>query len=176
MPTPTNTLKTYPLPPPMIIDTEKQYTATIVTEKGNLILELFARDAPVTVNNFIFLARDGFYDGTAFYRVKPDYVAQAGDPTGTGLFQPGYSIPDEFSEHTHVAGALSMANRGSPNSGSCHFFITYAPHPEYDNKYSVFGRLLEGTDVLESLTPGEPFTPGFRGDTIIRITIDESLP
>lgn len=171
--TPTPTWKTYPEPPPMVIDVKKQYTATIETEKGELVLELFASDVPVTVNNFVFLARDGFYDGTTFYRVKPGFVAQAGDPTGTGTFWPGYYIPDEFSEHTHVAGALSMANEGRPNSGSCHFFITYAPQHDLDNRYSVFGRLIEGMDVLESLTPGDP-VPNLKGDTIIRITIEEN--
>jgi len=155
--------KTYSSPPPMIIDTSKNYTATIETEKGNLVLELFARDVPVTVNNFVFLAREGFYDGTTFHRVIPGFVAQGGDPTGTGTGTPGYSFADEFSEHTHVAGALSMANSG-PNTNGCQFFITYTPQHHLDGVHSVFGQLIEGMDVLESLVPG---------DVIIRITIKE---
>ena len=155
--------KTYSAPPPMTIDTSKQYTATIETEKGNLVLELFASDVPVTVNNFVFLARDGFYNGTTFHRVVPDFVAQGGDPTGTGAGNPGYSFADEFTEHTHVTGALSMANSG-PNTNGCQFFITYAPQPHLDGKHTVFGQLIEGTDVLEKIE---------QGDTIIRITIEE---
>jgi len=161
-PSPTPGPKTYSAPPPMTIDTSKQYTATIETEKGNLVLELFASDVPVTVNNFVFLAREGFYDGTTFHRVVPDFVAQGGDPTGTGTGTPGYSFADEFTEHTHVTGALSMANSGA-NTNGCQFFITYAPQPHLDGKHSVFGQLIEGMDVLEEIE---------QGDTIIRITIE----
>ena len=155
--------KTYSAPPPMTIDTSKQYTATIETEKGNLVLELFASDTPVTVNNFVFLAREGFYNGTTFHRVVPGFVVQGGDPTGTGTGTPGYYFADEFTEHTHVNGALSMANSGS-NTNGCQFFITYAPQHHLDGKHSVFGQLIEGTDVLEKIE---------QGDTIIRITIAE---
>lgn len=155
--------KTYPAPPPMKIDTSKQYTAIIETKKGNLVLELFASDVPVTVNNFVFLAREGFYNGTTFHRVIPDFVAQGGDPTGTGRGGPGYSFADEFSKHTHVAGALSMANAG-PNTNGSQFFITYTPQPHLDGKHSVFGQLIEGMDVLKKIEPG---------DVIKRITIRE---
>jgi peptidyl-prolyl cis-trans isomerase B (cyclophilin B) len=155
--------KTYSAPPPMIIDTNKQYTATIETERGNLVLELFASDVPVTVNNFVFLAREGFYDGTTFHRVIPGFMAQGGDPTGTGTGTPGYSFADEFTEHTHVAGALSMANSG-PNTNGSQFFITYTPQHRLDGKHSVFGQLIEGMDVLEKIE---------QGDTIIRIIIEE---
>ncbi len=155
--------KTYSAPPPLTIDTSKQYTATIETEKGNLVLELFATDVPVTVNNFIFLAHEGFYDGTTFHRVIPGFMAQGGDPTGTGTGTPGYSFADEFTEHTHVAGALSMANSG-PNTNGCQFFITYTPQHPLDGKHSVFGQLIEGMDVLKRVE---------QGDTIIRITIEE---
>jgi len=161
-PSPTPEPKTYSAPPPMTIDTSKQYTATIETEKGNLVLELFASDVSVTVNNFVFLASEKFYDGTTFHRVVPDFVAQGGDPTGTGTGTPGYSFADEFTEHTHVTGALSMANSGS-NTNGCQFFITYAPQPHLDGKHSVFGQLIEGMDVLEKIE---------QGDTIIRITIE----
>ncbi|MFQ5924364.1 MAG: peptidylprolyl isomerase [Dehalococcoidia bacterium] len=147
----------------MTIDTSKQYTAIIETEKGTLVLELFAKDVPVTVNNFVFLAREGFYDGTTFHRVIPDFMAQGGDPSGTGAGTPGYSFADEFTEHTHVAGALSMANRG-PNTNGSQFFITYTPQHHLDGRHSVFGQLVEGMDVLENIQ---------QGDTVIRITIRE---
>jgi peptidyl-prolyl cis-trans isomerase B (cyclophilin B) len=155
--------KTYSAPPPMTIDTSKQYTATIETEKGDLVLELFASDVPITVNNFVFLARDGFYDGTTFHRVVPGFVAQGGDPTGTGAGTPGYRFDDEITEHTHVTGALSMANSGA-NTNGCQFFITYAPQHHLDGKHSVFGQLIEGMDVLESIE---------QGDVITRIIIEE---
>ena len=153
----------YSAPPPMTIDTNKQYIATIETEKGNLVLELFASDVPVTVNNFVFLAREGFYDDTTFHRVIPDFMAQGGDPTGTGTGGPGYSFADEFTTHTHVTGALSMANAG-PNTNGSQFFITYTPQHHLNNHHSVFGQLTDGMDVLKALK---------NGDTIIRITIEE---
>ena len=156
----------------MNIDPGKEYTATIETENGNLVLELFAADCPVTVNNFVTLARKGFYDGTTFHRVIPGFMAQGGDPTGTGRGGPGYTFPDEFSGHTHVTGALSMANAGPDTNGS-QFFITYAPQPHLDGHHSVFGQLVEGADVLEKLTPGDPSKPGFAGSRVSTITIDE---
>lgn len=155
--------RTYSSPPPMVIDTGKQYIATIETEKGNLVLELFAKDVPVTVNNFVFLAREGFYDGSTFHRVIPDFMAQGGDPTGTGRGSPGYTFQDEFSQHTHVAGALSMANAG-PNTNGSQFFITYTPQHPLDGKHSVFGQLIAGMDVLKKIKTG---------NKIIRITIEE---
>jgi len=155
--------KAYSAPPTMTIDTSKQYIATIETEKGNLVLELFASDVPVTVNNFVFLAREGFYDGTTFHRVIAGFMAQGGDPTGTGTGTPGYRFADEFTEHSNVAGALSMANSG-PDTNGCQFFITYAPQPHLDGKHSVFGQLIEGMDILEKIE---------KGDTIVRITIEE---
>ena len=155
--------KTYSKPPSMTIDTNKQYTATIETTKGNLVLELFASDVPLTVNNFVFLAREGFYDNTTFHRIIPNFMAQGGDPTGTGTGGPGYKFADEFTEHGHVTGALSMANAGSNTNGS-QFFITYAPQPHLDGHHSVFGQLIEGMDVLEKLE---------NGDAIKRITIEE---
>ena len=172
-PSPAPRPKSYPAPPPMVIDTGKQYTATIEMEKGNLVLELFARDVPVTVNNFVFLARDGYYDGSTFHRVIPGFMAQGGDPTGTGRGGPGYTFKDEFSQHKHLAGTLSMANAGSDTNGS-QFFITYAPQPALDGRHAVFGQLIEGTDVLKDLTPRDPSrNPGFTGDRIIGITITE---
>lgn len=165
--------KTYDSPPPMIIDTSKKYTAFMETEKGTLVLELFARDVPKTVNNFVFLANEGFYDGTTFHRVIPGFMAQGGDPTGTGRGGPGYFFEDEFTSHTHVAGALSMANAG-PNTNGSQFFITYTPQPGLDGKHSVFGQLVEGMDVLEKLTPRDPSqNPQFEGDIITKVIIEE---
>ena len=158
----------------MLINTSKNYTAIIETAKGNITLELFAKDVPVTVNNFVFLAREGFYDNCTFHRVMPGFMAQGGDPTGTGMGTPGYRFADEFSEHTHVAGALSMANSGS-NTNGCQFFICYTAQHHLDGVHSVFGQLTSGMDVLESLTPRDPSKyPNYKGDTIIRITIEES--
>ena len=173
-PAPASGPKTYSSPPAMTIDTGKQYTAIIETEKGNLVIELFAGDVPVTVNNFVFLAREGLYDGTTFHRVIPGFMAQGGDPTGTGMGNPGYRFADEFTSHTHEAGTLSMANSG-PDTNGCQFFITFTPQHGLDNKHSVFGRLIEGMDVLEKLAPRDPNqNPQFEGDKIIRITIEES--
>lgn len=155
--------KSYSSPPEMQIDTSKNYTATIETEKGNLVLELFASDVPVTVNNFVFLAREGFYDNTTFHRVIADFMAQGGDPTGTGSGGPGYKFADEFTEHTHVTGALSMANAGADTNGS-QFFITYSPQHHLDGHHSVFGQLIEGMDVLLQIK---------NGDVINRIVIEE---
>lgn len=154
---------TYSSPPPMIIDTEKQYTATIDTAKGSLILELFAADVPNTVNNFVFLAREGYYDNTTFHRVISDFMAQGGDPTGTGRGGPGYKFADEFTKHKHGTGALSMANAG-PNTNGSQFFITYEPQPHLDGHHSVFGQLKYGMAVLKSLV---------NGDVIEKITIEE---
>ncbi len=154
----------YSEPPPMTIDTSKQYTATIETETRIMVLELFASDVPITVNNFVFLAREGFYDNTTFHRVIPDFMAQGGDPTGTGSGGPGYKFADEFSKHTHIAGALSMANSG-PNTNGSQFFMTYSPQPHLDRKHSVFGQLVLGEKILKALKSG---------DTIVKITIEES--
>jgi peptidyl-prolyl cis-trans isomerase B (cyclophilin B) len=155
--------KTYSAPPPMTIDTSKQYTAIMETSKGTLELELFAKDVPITVNNFVFLAREGFYNGTKFHRVIPGFVVQGGDPTGTGYGNPGYAINDEITTHKHVAGALSMANSG-PNTNGSQFFITYTAQPTLDGHYSVFGQLTQGMDVLQKIQ---------QGDTLIKVTITE---
>jgi len=155
--------KTYSAPPPMTINKSKKYTATIETAKGKLVLELFTKDVPITVNNFVFLAREGFYDNTTFHRVVPNFVVQGGDPTGTGRGGPGYKFADEFTSHKHTAGALSMANAG-PNTNGSQFFITFTPQPGLDGKHSVFGQLTSGMDVMKKIQPG---------DVIYRITIEE---
>jgi cyclophilin family peptidyl-prolyl cis-trans isomerase len=142
-------------------------------ESGNLTLELFAKEAPVTVNNFVFLARQGYYDSCTFYRVTPGFMAQGGDPTGTGYGGPGYTIPDEITALTHVAGALSMANSGPDTNGS-QFFICYTDLPSLDGNYTVFGQLIGGWDAFIKITarnPGE--NPTYKGDKIITITITE---
>jgi cyclophilin family peptidyl-prolyl cis-trans isomerase/Flp pilus assembly protein TadD/O-antigen ligase len=165
----------YSTPPPIIIDPAKSYQATIVTEKGNIVLELYADRAPNTVNNFVFLARDGFYDNTTFHRVIPDFMAQGGDPTGTGAGGPGYTFADEFDPTLRHdgPGILSMANRG-PNTNGAQFFITYKATPWLDDLHAVFGRVTGGLEVLQSLTPRDPQqSPDFAGDTILTIVIQE---
>jgi peptidyl-prolyl cis-trans isomerase B (cyclophilin B) len=164
--------KSYTAPPKMMIDVNKKYTATIETEKGEIVLELFAKDAPKTVNNFVFLAREGFYNGVVFHRVIPGFMAQGGDPTGTGSGGPGYKFEDEFSQRRHGTGTLSMANSG-PNTNGSQFFITYAPTPHLDGKHTVFGQLTKGMDVLNRLTPGNPVTAPNKADVIKNITIKE---
>ena len=157
-------------PPPMIIDTSKKYTAIMETEKGKLVLELFVEDVPKTVNNFVFLAREGYYDGTTFHRVLPGFMAQGGDPTGTGRGGPGYDFEDEFTDHGHEAGALSMANKG-PNTNGSQFFITFEPVHQLDGKHTVFGQLVEGMDVLKEIRLRDPSqNPDFEGDKIIKLT------
>lgn len=158
-------------PPPLLADTSKKYTATIETEKGNLVIELFAKDVPHTVSNFVYLALKGFYDGTTFHRVIPGFMAQGGDPTGTGRGGPGYTFANEITKHKHVAGAVSMANSG-PNTNGSQFFITYVATPWLDGSYNVFGQLTQGMDVLLKLTPRDPDTnPQFAGTKIIKVTI-----
>jgi len=161
-------------PPQMSIDPHKKYTAVIETEKGDLVLELFAKDVPVTVNNFVFLSRQGYYDNSTFHRVIADFMAQGGDPTGTGAGGPGYTFPNEITAHEHVAGAISMAHSDRPNSNGSQFFICYQPQPALDGGYSVFGQLVEGMDVLLSLTPRNPnLSPQYEGDKVITIRIVE---
>jgi cyclophilin family peptidyl-prolyl cis-trans isomerase len=163
--------------PAMQIDPGKQYIAEFQTEKGGITIELFASEAPQTVNNFVFLARQGFYDGITFHRVIPGFMAQTGDPTGTGGGGPGYTIRDEFSpELRHSqAGMLSMANKGQPNTGASQFFITYGPTPHLDDKHTVFGRVVEGMDVVQQLTERRPSqNPNAPpGDKLVSVTIEE---
>jgi len=161
----------------MSIDTKKGYTATIQTSKGDIVVELAAAGAPITVNNFVFLARQQFYDGSTFHRVLPGFMAQGGDPTGTGSGGPGYSIRDEFSPQLrHETGVISMANAG-PNTGGSQFFITYVPTFYLDGRHSVFGRVTKGMDVLQKLTPRDPSQGSPPpGDKIIGITIQETKP
>ena len=145
---------TYTAPPAMTIDPQKSYVATIETIKGDLVCELFAADAPATVNNFVFLAREGFYDGVIFHRVVANFVIQGGDPTGTGSGGPGYRFADEFSSRLHGTGALSMANSGANTNGS-QFFITFSPQSHLDGKHSVFGQLTSGMDIMLKIREGD---------------------
>jgi cyclophilin family peptidyl-prolyl cis-trans isomerase len=160
-------------PPAMTIDPKKSYTATLKTEKGDLVIELFAKDAPVTVNSFVFLARAGYYDGMTFHRVIPNFMAQTGDPTGTGRGGPGYIFNNEISSRKHVDGAVSMANAG-PNTNGSQFFICYGAQNFLDGSYSVFGQLIKGKDVLNQIKPRDPQTnPKFTGDKVLTVTIEE---
>jgi cyclophilin family peptidyl-prolyl cis-trans isomerase len=160
-------------PPKMEVDENKKYTAYIDTEKGRLVIELFAKDVPNTVNNFVFLSRQGYYDGSTFHRVLPGFMAQGGDPTGTGRGGPGYKFADEFTSYGHEPGVISMANAGANTNGS-QFFITYAAVPQLNGKHAVFGKLVEGMDVLKNITPRDPNqNPNFTGDKIIKVTITE---
>ncbi len=165
--------RTYSAPPPMVIDPTKTYYATIETEKGPVRAVLFAQDAPKTVNNFVFLARDGFYNGTTFSRVIKGELAQGGDPVGDGRGGPGYYLEPEVSAHQVVPGALVMAQEDGRVSGS-QFFIPFRPMPDLDGKYTVFGQVVSGLDVLQSLTPRDPqANPTYAGDTIRRVVITE---
>jgi len=149
--------KSYNSPVPMTIDVNKKYTALIKTAKGDLVLDLYPQDAPVTVNNFVTLSRKGFYNGLTFHRIIPDFMAQGGDPSGNGTGGPGYEFQDEFSSRTHQAGSLSMANSGANTNGS-QFFICYTPQPHLNGKHTVFGQLTQGMDVLKKLVNGDKMT------------------
>ncbi len=166
----------YEAAPAMAIDPEKSYIATIEMENGGqIVIELLPQSAPETVNNFIFLANEGWYDGVTFHRVIPGFMAQTGDPTGLGIGDPGYSIPDEFDPAlSHDGpGVVSMANSG-PNTGGSQFFITFAPATHLDGRHAIFGRVIEGMDVVEAITPRDPQDPAAPdGDRIVTITIEE---
>jgi len=161
--------------PPMTIDTAKDYEAVIrMADGGEMRLRLFDDEAPQTVNNFVFLANQGFYDGTTFHRVLEDFMAQGGDPTGTGGGGPGYAIDDEIIPGMSFdrRGLLAMANSG-PNTNGSQFFITFAPATHLDGSYSLFGELVEGDDVLGGITLRDPAAATTPGDTISEIVIVE---
>jgi cyclophilin family peptidyl-prolyl cis-trans isomerase len=167
--------KQYTSPPAMVIDATKSYTATIKTNIGDIVLDLYADKAPKTVNNFVFLARDGFYDGVIFHRVIKGFMAQGGDPTGTGMGGPGYRFEDEFdpSLRHDGPGVLSMANAGPGTNGS-QFFITHVATPHLDDRHSVFGRVSSGLDVLLSIPERDPRNTQAPAVTIETIEIAES--
>jgi len=162
--------------PPMTIDSTKQYFATLQTDKGNIKIELYADKAPMAVNSFVFLARQGWFDGVTFHRVIPQFVAQAGDPSGSGYGGPGYTFDNEISPGLKFdsPGVVAMANAG-PGSNGSQFFITLASLPKLNGGYTIFGRVTEGIDVVNSLTPRDPSqSMGLPpGDKIIHVTIEE---
>ncbi len=144
-------------PPEMIIDTDKDYKAVFHTEEGDIKINLFEEKVPKTVNNFVFLAKEGFYDGVIFHRVIMNFMAQTGDPTGTGSGGPGYQFEDEFHEDLkhNKPGVVSMANAGPDTNGS-QIFITHVPTPWLDGKHSVFGEVEDGMDVVYAIPPRDP--------------------
>jgi peptidyl-prolyl cis-trans isomerase B (cyclophilin B) len=156
----------YSQPPAMLLDGTKKYTATFNTSKGEIVCELFAADKPKTVNNFVFLAREKFYDNTTFHRVIADFMIQGGDPEGSGRGGPGYRFEDEIKGKTnqHKVGSLSMANAG-PNTNGSQFFITHVVTDYLDPKHTVFGQVLKGQDVVNAVK---------QGDKLISITIAEA--
>ncbi|HXF26462.1 MAG TPA: peptidylprolyl isomerase [Bryobacteraceae bacterium] len=156
----------YPAPPPMSIAQNKQYTVTFETSKGQIVCDLFPKDAPVTVNNFVFLAREGFYNGTVFHRVLANFMIQGGDPTATGRGGPGYRFQDELKDNPrkHQVGSLSMANAG-PNTNGSQFFITHVVTDWLDGKHTVFGQVRTGQDIVDAVQ---------QGDELKSVTIQES--
>src|SRR5690349_3435592 len=148
--------KQWSQPPAMEIDPARNYRATMHTNKGAIRLELYPSHAPKTVNNFVFLARQGFYDGVKFHRVISNFVIQGGDPTGSGSGGPGYRFEDEVAGNPlkHETGSLSMANAGANTNGS-QFFITHSPQPHLNGKHTVFGKVTKGQDVVDSIEQGD---------------------
>ncbi len=157
--------KQYDAPPSMQIDPDAAYRATISTTRGDIVLDLQAKHAPKTVNNFVTLARDGFYDGLSFHRVIPNFMIQGGDPSGNGTGGPGYRFEDETAGNPlrHETGVISMANAG-PNTNGSQFFITHSPQPHLDGRHTVFGKVVEGQDVVDAVR---------QGDTMESVTIEE---
>ena len=157
--------KQYASAPPMSIDPKKTYAATFETSRGSIVVDLFPKDAPNTVSNFVFLAKDGFYNGTKFHRVIPDFMVQGGDPEGTGRGGPGYKFADEVKNNPrkHQRGSLSMANAG-PNTNGSQFFITHIATDWLDGKHTVFGQVTSGQDVVDAIK---------QGDTLKSVTVEE---
>ena len=170
-----NKPKSWSKSPEMALDPKKAYTARFHTEKGDIVVRLHADKVPKTVNNFVFLAKQGFYDGTIFHRVITDFMAQGGDPTGTGMGGPGYSFADEFDRTLRHSkpGILSMANSG-PNTNGSQFFITHVPTPWLDNKHSVFGEVKEGMDVLLAIPARDPTRSQAPAVKLLSVIIEEA--
>jgi peptidyl-prolyl cis-trans isomerase B (cyclophilin B) len=171
--------KQWSQPPAMEIDPKKNYWATLHTDKGDIRVKLFADKAPNTVNNFVFLAKQGFFDGTIFHRVINDFMVQGGDPTGTGRGGPGYRFDDEFGpglKHSKP-GILSMANaglQGGHGTNGSQFFITHVPTPWLDGKHSIFGEVEQGMDVVMAIPERDPGRPQYPGVKINGVTVEES--
>ncbi|GAB1472390.1 hypothetical protein MASR2M66_32680 [Chloroflexota bacterium] len=167
--------KTYDAPPPMTIDTSKKYLANVeMANGGEFVIELYADKAPITVNSFVFLAREGYFNGITFHRVLEGFMAQGGDPTGTGMGGPGYEFVNEDSDLTFdKAGVVAMANAGRDTNGS-QFFITFAPQEFLNGGYTIFGQVIEGMDVVNGITRRDPdANPSAQGDAIKTIKITE---
>ncbi|NQU30576.1 MAG: peptidylprolyl isomerase [Anaerolineae bacterium] len=165
----------YDQAPPMTIDTGTQYFATFkMATGGEFVIELHAAEAPITVNSFVFLAREGYFNGITFHRVLDGFMAQGGDPTGTGMGGPGYQFVNEDSDLTFdKAGVVAMANAGRDTNGS-QFFITFGPTPRLNGGYTIFGQVIEGMDVVDDITRRDPdVRPNFTGDAIESVTIEE---
>lgn len=159
----------------MTIDPTRKYSAVVKTVRGEFTIELLPDTAPETVNSFVFLAREGYFDGVTFHRVIPGFVAQGGDPTGTGSGGPGYTLTAEFSDVPFERGTVGLARSGDPNSGGSQFFIVYADQPSLNGQYTVFGRVVEGMEIVDCLTPRDPATDpnAAPGDAIVSIDIRE---
>lgn len=168
------TQKQWKKAPDFTLDLTKTYSAVFKTDQGDIKVTLFASKVPNTVNNFVFLAREGYYNDTIFHRVIPDFMAQGGDPTGTGRGGPGYSFKDEFDSSLkhNKPGILSMANAG-PNTNGSQFFLTHVPTPWLDNKHTVFGEVVEGLDVLLSIPPRDPMLFGAPAVKLNSVEISE---
>jgi peptidylprolyl isomerase len=167
-------VKTWASAPPMTIDKTKQYFATFTMAKGGqFVIQLYPDKAPIAVNSFVFLAQQGYFDGVTFHRVIEGFMAQGGDPTGTGGGGPGYKFGLENNDLTFdKAGVLAMANTGQPNSNGSQFFITFVPYPSLNGNYTIFGKVVSGMDVVNGLTRRDPQTnPSFTGDAIKTVTI-----
>ncbi len=167
----------YATPPALAIDAQKSYVAVLETDKGVIRIKLLPDIAPQTVNSFVFLARDHFYDGVTFHRVLPGFVAQTGDPTGSGSGGPGYKVPAEFTTSVpYTRGVVGMARSSDPNSGGSQWFVTYGDASNLNGAYTVFGVVTQGMDVVDCLAPRDPSrNPGAPpGDAIITIEIQES--
>ena len=167
--------KTYSAPPPMTIDPQKTYLATITTPRGDIQIKLRPDLAPQTVNNFVFLAREGFYNGLTWHRVLQGFMAQGGDPVGDGSGGPGYTIRDEFTDKVLFdrPGIVAMARPSAPDSAGSQFFITTAPAPHLNNQYTVFGEVLKGQEIADGIPLRDPGTATAPGEQIVKITIAE---
>ncbi len=159
------TEKQWDNPPEMQIDSQKTYRTKIETNRGDIELELYPEYAPKTVNNFVFLAKEGFYDGVVFHRVINDFMIQGGDPTGTGRGGPGYKFEDEFEGNPlrHESKVISMANAG-PNTNGSQFFITHSPQPHLDGMHTVFGKVVEGQEIVDAIQ---------QGDNMVKVIVSE---
>ena len=175
-PAATDGRKTYSALPPMTIDPKKSYIATITTPRGDIVVKLRPDLAPKTVNSFVFLAKEGFYNGLTWHRVLPNFMAQGGDPTGTGGGGPGYSVPAEFTDKVLFdrPGLVAMARANDPNSAGSQFFITTAPAPFLNQKYTIFGEVTQGQEIVNGIPLRDPEqNPTTPGEQIVKITIDE---